>query len=210
MSNLRINLPEELDKEFRAIIASKYGFSKGALSLATQDAILKWIIKNGKEPWLYIDSNMTFDINSHLLPKFFEIFSEFVNSEIIILSFRCTKEEIELITKVFEKFEIEGENVIFHLNKSEFMQTYIQLSSILQIQFKSSLMIEYNDIYLIGGGNGCLNLCGDLPLAQFNQIVTRFLKSLEIELKMELSDLKNYQLMLLNPKSELIILTENR
>lgn len=209
-NNLRINLSEELDKEFRAIIASKYGFSKGALSLATQDAILKWIIKNGKEPWLYIDSNLTFDINSQLLTMFLEIVSEIINSEIITLSFRATKQEIELITKVFEKFEIEGENVIFHLEKSEFMQTYNQLSSILQIQFKSSLMIEFNDIYLIGGGNGCFNVCGDLPLVQFNQIVTKFLKSLDIDLPMDLNNLNNYQLIVLNPKSKLIVLTENR
>jgi hypothetical protein len=210
MSKLRINLPEELDKEFRAIIASKYGFSKGALSLATQDAILKWIIKNGKEPWLYIDNNMTIDINVDLLSSLLEIFSKLINSEIITLSFKSTTEEIAIITKVFEKFEIEGKNVIFKLNKSDFIQTFNQLSNILQIQVKSSLMIEFDNIYLIGGGNGCFNVCGGFHVEQFNQVVTDFLTSLNIELKIELNKLKDYQLILLNQKSNLIILTENR
>jgi len=208
MSNLRINLPEELDKEFRAVIASKYGFSKGALSLATQDAILKWIIKNGKEPWFYIDSNKSVDIHVDQIAQFLEIFSKYVNSERITISFMATIEEIELITKIFEKFDVEDEYVIFDLNRADFIKTFNQLSNVLQIQIKSSLMIEFDDIYLIGGGNGCFNVCGDMPIEQFNQVVTEFLNSLEVELPIELNNHKNYQLILLNPKSKLII-TEN-
>jgi hypothetical protein len=42
MANLKINIPEELDKRFREIAMKKYGYTKGALSLAAEGALKKW------------------------------------------------------------------------------------------------------------------------------------------------------------------------
>ena len=45
MTTIKGEIPHELEKEFRRIIALKYGFKKGNLSLALQNAIEEWIIK---------------------------------------------------------------------------------------------------------------------------------------------------------------------
>ena len=42
MTNLKINIPEELDRRFRETAMKKYGYSRGALSLAAQKALEKW------------------------------------------------------------------------------------------------------------------------------------------------------------------------
>lgn len=209
MAHLRINLPEELDKEFRTIIASKYGYSKGALSLATQDAILKWIIKNGKEPWLYIDSNMSIDLHKDLIPVFFENVIEILNPKKIVISFQASPEEIALISKIFENFELDGEDIFLNVNQSDFPQIFNQLIKILRVDEKHSLLIELDHIRIIGGGAGCLNICGDLSPRKYNQIILKFLKELNIKHQLNLDDKKNFQLILLNPNSKLIEIYEN-
>lgn len=208
MTNLRVNLSEEIDKEFRSMVASKYGYSKGVLSYAIQDAVLKWIIKNGKEPWLYIDSSMCFDIKDELYIQFLEILFNYINVDTIDVSFEATSEEINLINSFLTNFEIKGKDLTFHVNKSDFIKTIKQLFTILQIHLKYSLLIEFGDAYIIGGGGGCFNIEGNIPMATFNQIVMEFLKALKIEIQPNLKMLKDYQLILLNPDSKLIILTE--
>jgi hypothetical protein len=42
MTNLKVNIPEELDKRFRETAMKKYGYTRGALSLAAQKALEKW------------------------------------------------------------------------------------------------------------------------------------------------------------------------
>jgi len=42
MANLKINIPEELDRRFRETAMKKYGYTRGALSLAAQKALEKW------------------------------------------------------------------------------------------------------------------------------------------------------------------------
>lgn len=204
MPNLRINLPEELDKEFRTIIASKYGYLKGALSLATQDAILKWILKNGKEPWLYIDSNMSLDIHEELILTFFEKVAELLDPRKISISFEASREELDIISKIFENFELDGEDVFFEVKKSDFIRTLRQFIRVLKVTNKPSLLIELDDIIIIGGGSGCLNICGEISTQKYNQIVLNFLKDLNVEIKSSLNNKKNYQLILLNSNSTLI------
>ncbi|NVM31045.1 MAG: hypothetical protein HWN65_19545 [Candidatus Helarchaeota archaeon] len=201
---MRINLPDELDKEFRTIIASKYGYSKGALSLATQDAILKWILKNGKEPWLYIDSNMSLDIHEELILPFFKKVAELLDPQKISISFEASREELDLISKIFENFELDGDDVFFEVEKSDFIPTLRQFIRVLKVTNKPSLLIELDDLTIIGGGAGCLNICGEISTQKYNEIVLNFLKDLNVEVKSNLNDKKNYQLILLNSNSTLI------
>lgn len=42
MSNLKINIPDELNKKFREFAMKKYGYTKGSLSLAAQKALEHW------------------------------------------------------------------------------------------------------------------------------------------------------------------------
>ncbi|NVM54641.1 MAG: hypothetical protein HWN66_13130 [Candidatus Helarchaeota archaeon] len=206
MTNLRINLPEELDKEFRKIIASKYGFSKGALSLATQDAILRWIIKNGKEPWLYIDGNMTLDMDDEVISTFLKSVLKTLKPEKIRISFRATQGEIQLITKLFENCEVDGDDILFTLENSEFNQTHNQLKKVIGVQNKQSLLFEFDDVSIISGGNGCFSIDGAVSAQKYNLIVKEFLTKLNKEIPPKLGNLKNYQLMFLNPGSTPLIL----
>jgi len=210
MTNLRINLPEELDKEFRTIIASKYGYSKGALSLATQDAILNWILKNGKEPWLYIDSNMSLDVHEGIMIPLFKVIAKVLDPRRIIISFSASLDEIELISKIFEKFELKNNDIFFEVEKTDFIKTLGQLFKVIKVQEKPSLLIELDSVNIIGGGGGCLSIWGEISIQKYNQIVITFLKDLNIEIQISLNNLKNYQLILLNPNSSLIELFENR
>ncbi len=209
MTNLRINLPEELDKEFRTIIASKYGFSKGSLSMATQDAILNWILKNGKEPWLYIDSNMSLEIHEAIMMVFFEIITQQLKPKRIGISFTASDDELELFSKVFEGFELDDNEVFLEVEINNITKTLRQLFKIINIQEKSSLLIELDNINIIGGGGGCLSLWGKITIQQYNQIVIKFLKELKIDIQADLTNLTNYQLILLNSNSNLIELIEN-
>lgn len=209
MTNLRTNLPDELDKEFRTIIASKYGYSKGALSSATQDAILHWILKNGKEPWLYIDSNMTFEVHEDILIILFDIIAQVLEPKRITISFNASADECELISKVFDEFELDFNDIFFNIKKTDFKKTLGQLFQLIKIQEKSSLLIELDNVNIIGGGGGCLNIWGEISVRQYNQIVSKFLKHLNIDVQTNLTNLQNYQLILLNPNSNLIELTEN-
>ncbi len=109
---------------------------------------------------------------------------------------------------LFKNFECDGEDITFKLNQLEFIQTIKQLS-IIPIHLKSSLLIEFNDIFIVGGGGGCLQIEGPLPIEKYNQIITEFLEVMKIEIPHNLNELKNYQLLLLNPNSKLIIITEN-
>ncbi len=45
MTNLKVNIPEELDRRFREIAMKKYGYTKGALSLAAEKALTEWTVK---------------------------------------------------------------------------------------------------------------------------------------------------------------------
>ena len=45
MATIKGEIPPELEKEFRRIIALKYGLKKGNLSLALQNAVEEWIAK---------------------------------------------------------------------------------------------------------------------------------------------------------------------
>ena len=45
MATIKGEIPPELEKEFRRIIALKYGLKKGNISLAIQNAIEEWIAK---------------------------------------------------------------------------------------------------------------------------------------------------------------------
>ena len=206
MTNLRINLPEELDKEFRKIIASKYGFSKGALSLATQDAILRWIIKNGKEPWLYIDGNMTLDMDDEVISTFLKSVLKTLKPEKIRISFRATQGEIQLITKLFENCEVDGDDILFTLENSEFNQTHNQLKKVIGVQNKQSLLFEFDDVSIISGGNGCFSIDGAVSAQKYNLIVKEFLTKLNKEIPSKLDNLKNYQIIFLNSGSTPLIL----
>ena len=42
MTNLKINISDELNKRFREVAMKKYGYAKGALSLAAQKALENW------------------------------------------------------------------------------------------------------------------------------------------------------------------------
>lgn len=45
MATIKGEIPPELEKEFRKVIALKYGLKKGNISLALQNAIEEWIAK---------------------------------------------------------------------------------------------------------------------------------------------------------------------
>ncbi|MHA1266807.1 MAG: hypothetical protein ACTSRS_16340 [Candidatus Helarchaeota archaeon] len=210
MTNLRITLPDELNKEFRSLIASKYGYSKGALSSATQYAILKWIIDNGKEPWLYIDSNMTLDIHETLVLPFLDVVVKSVAPKIIYISFEVSPEERALLSKLFTDYELDDEYTLFKLQQDAFLHTFQQLNQFLGIINKSSLLIELNNITIISGGNGCLCISGEITPRDYNQIIMNFLKELHIELNSNLNDFRQYSLILLNQNSKLIELGEKR
>ena len=45
MATIKGEVPEELEKEFRKVIAEKYGLKKGNISLALKNAIEEWIAK---------------------------------------------------------------------------------------------------------------------------------------------------------------------
>lgn len=43
MAGLRIQLPEELEKLFREMAMKRFGYGKGSISQAAQEAIRKWL-----------------------------------------------------------------------------------------------------------------------------------------------------------------------
>ncbi len=201
MKFMRIYLPEELDKEFRTIIASKYGLSKDTFTLAIQEAILKWIIENGKEPWLYIDSNMSLELHKKLIICFFEKIFEILSPQKIAISFQASQKEREFVASIYENFELDGEDIYLYMKQSDFVPILTQLIKKLKVEEKHSLLIELDNIMIISGGAGCLSICGDISINKFNQIVIAFLKELNIEIQSDLMNKQNYQLILLNPKS---------
>jgi hypothetical protein len=48
MSGIRVQLPDDLDKRFRSEAMKRFGYGKGSLSKAAQEAFEKWIA-SGKE-----------------------------------------------------------------------------------------------------------------------------------------------------------------
>lgn len=46
MGKLHLTINEELDRRFRATAASKFGFKKGNLSRALEEALEMWIANN--------------------------------------------------------------------------------------------------------------------------------------------------------------------
>lgn len=42
MVDIKIHIPEELNKKFREVAMKKYGYTKGSLSIAAQRALEKW------------------------------------------------------------------------------------------------------------------------------------------------------------------------
>jgi hypothetical protein len=47
MGRITLELPDELERDFRARVARKYGGKKGAIGLAIREAIESWL-KHGK------------------------------------------------------------------------------------------------------------------------------------------------------------------
>jgi hypothetical protein len=45
MKTVRGQIPEELEKRFRRLAMEKFGYSKGAISKALEEAIKEWIKK---------------------------------------------------------------------------------------------------------------------------------------------------------------------
>ena len=176
MTNLRINLPEELD---------------------------------GKEPWLYIDSNMSLEVHEEILIDLFKIVIQELDPTRIIISFTALPDEIELISKIFEHFQLNNNDVFLEVEKTDFIKTLGQLFKVIKVQEKSSLLIELDSVNIVGGGAGCLGIWGKISIQQYNQIVINFLKELNIDVQANLTNLKNYQLILLNSNSSLIELFEN-
>lgn len=43
MTGIRFQIPDELEKKFRVAAMKRFGYGKGSLSLAAEDAIRKWI-----------------------------------------------------------------------------------------------------------------------------------------------------------------------
>ena len=43
MAGLRIQLPDELEKLFRKVAMKRYGYGRGSLSLAAEEAIRRWV-----------------------------------------------------------------------------------------------------------------------------------------------------------------------
>lgn len=46
MKTIRGQVTEEIEKEFRKLAMEKFGYSKGALSKALEEAVREWIKKN--------------------------------------------------------------------------------------------------------------------------------------------------------------------
>jgi hypothetical protein len=46
MRTIRGQVSEELEKEFRKLAMGKFGYAKGALSKALEEAVKEWIKKN--------------------------------------------------------------------------------------------------------------------------------------------------------------------
>ena len=46
MKTLRGQVSEELEKEFRKLAMKKFGYGKGSLSKALEEAVKEWIEKN--------------------------------------------------------------------------------------------------------------------------------------------------------------------
>ena len=44
MGELKIVLPEDIEKKFRKLAMARYGYQKGAMSRAAQEAIQSWAV----------------------------------------------------------------------------------------------------------------------------------------------------------------------
>ena len=49
MGQLNVSIPDDLERRFRELAAKKFGFKKGALSRAVEEAIRDWVEKNERE-----------------------------------------------------------------------------------------------------------------------------------------------------------------
>jgi hypothetical protein len=48
--SLRVQLSPKLEQKFREAAMKRFGYGKGALSKAAEDAIIKWLASTEKEP----------------------------------------------------------------------------------------------------------------------------------------------------------------
>lgn len=49
MGQLNVSIPDDLERRFRELAAKKFGFKKGALSKAVEEAIRDWVEKNERK-----------------------------------------------------------------------------------------------------------------------------------------------------------------
>jgi len=68
MATIKGEVPEELEKEFRKVIAEKYGLKKGNISLALKNAIEEWIAKQKRI--LEMKNNYNVEIIENLRLKY--------------------------------------------------------------------------------------------------------------------------------------------
>lgn len=46
MKTLRGQVPEKIEREFRKLAMEKFGYGKGSLSKALEEAVKEWVTKN--------------------------------------------------------------------------------------------------------------------------------------------------------------------
>ncbi len=46
---MRVQVSQEVERKFRELAMRRFGYGKGALSKAAEEAIMKWILSNEKE-----------------------------------------------------------------------------------------------------------------------------------------------------------------
>lgn len=49
MGKLNMDIPDELDKQFREAVFNRFGMKKGNLTIAIEEALTEWINKKNRE-----------------------------------------------------------------------------------------------------------------------------------------------------------------
>ncbi|UJG41699.1 MAG: hypothetical protein K9W45_04345 [Candidatus Heimdallarchaeum aukensis] len=110
MATIKGEVPEELEKEFRKVIAEKYGLKKGNISLALKNAIEEWIAKQKRI--LEMKNNYNAEIIENLRGKYPEQYIVIDSNYKVVAAFKTIEDLYKSPTLSSETRIIAPKNIV--------------------------------------------------------------------------------------------------
>ncbi|MCS4540905.1 MAG: hypothetical protein HY929_01070 [Euryarchaeota archaeon] len=211
MVKIKVDIPESVNKTFKKRVAIKYGFHRGALSAAATEAFRSWAeMKKPVDPYFYVDSNLSIEIDPERTLEFLKALVSDVASKELEISFDMDKKDIAGLprkptsTVQFNRSLL----VIYKLKKQDAAQLLEKINSLKPLKEIFSLMLEFDGLKLITGGEGCFSIHGAKEKSLVEKIVAILLKIHNLSLFESLPE--HFALILEKPNYELEVIELGR